>query len=309
MRVLDAKIAILLATRNGTEFLHQQLESFRAQTHLHWELVASDDGSTDTTRQMLQRFAGNVRQPVVIMSGPQLGFWQNFVHLVRSHACDADLFAFSDQDDVWHAEKLSRAAAWFAERDPAIPALYFTRTELVWRDGSRMGFSPLFKQPPTFRNALVQSIGGGNTMVFNRSARAALLATPPDAEIVSHDWWCYQVITAVGGVAYYDPWPSLRYRQHGRNLVGANIGWRARLMRLAAFGSGRMTAWNDVNLKLLGGMRSALTPDNRETLDLFTAARRAPWPLRPWRVVQARVYRQKVVEQFGLLLGALIGRI
>src|SRR6478752_10829642 len=60
-------------------------------------------------------------------------------------------------------------------------------------------------------------------------------ATPADGALVAHDWWTYQVVTGIGGTAHYDPWPSLRYRQHGLNLVGANRGLRARLVRLSAF--------------------------------------------------------------------------
>ncbi|MET0678157.1 MAG: glycosyltransferase, partial [Bradyrhizobium sp.] len=213
------KVLILLATRNGAEFLQQQLESFSAQSYRHWELLVSDDGSTDDTRAIVERFAADVPQRVVIVHGPQQGFWQNFVALVRSEAIDADLFAYSDQDDIWFADKLTKAVDWFRTRPSDAPALYFTRTELMRGDGTPMGFSPLFTREPLFRNALVQNIGGGNTMVFNRAARAALLATPQDGIMVSHDWWTYQVVTGVGGTAHYDPWPSLRYRQHGQNIV------------------------------------------------------------------------------------------
>lgn len=309
MSAYNPKVVILLATRNGAEFLQQQLDSFRAQTYENWELIASDDGSTDGTPDMLARFAASIPQRVVVLNGPKQGFWQNFVSLVRSDASDAKLFAYSDQDDVWFAEKMAKAVAWFATRDDDAPALYFTRTELVRRDGSPMGISPLFTRPPVFQNALVQNIGGGNTMVFNRAARAALLATPDDAEMVSHDWWTYQVVTGVGGTACYDPWPSLQYRQHGQNIVGANIGLRARLIRLNAFAGGRVVSWNGINLTLLGRMRSMLTPANAETLDQYTAARNAAWPLRLWRVLRSGVYRQGRMETAGLLVGALFGRL
>jgi hypothetical protein len=76
--------------------------------------------------------------------------------------------------------------------------------------GAPIGFSPLFVRAPTFQNALVQNIGGGNTMVFNRAARLALRATRADVALVSHDWWTYQVVTGIGGTAH--PCPSLRYR-------------------------------------------------------------------------------------------------
>lgn len=303
------KVVILLATRNGAEFLQQQLDSFRAQSYPHWELLVSDDGSTDGTKAMLARFAASVPQRVVIVAGPQQGFWQNFVALVRSDAIDADLFAYSDQDDVWFSEKLARAVDWFKAGRSDAPALYFSRTELIRRDGSSMGHSPLFRRAPGFRNALVQNIGGGNTMVFNRAARTALLATPRDGVMVSHDWWTYQVVTGVGGTAHYDPWPSLQYRQHGQNIVGANKGLRARIIRLNAFANGRVVEWNAINLTLLDRMRATLTPDNVVTLDRYAGARHASWPRRLWLVLRSGVYRQSMIENLGLLAGALFGKL
>ncbi|WFT92846.1 hypothetical protein QA633_31560 [Bradyrhizobium barranii] len=54
----------------------------------------------------------------------------------------------------------------------------------------------------------------------------------------------------------------MKYRQHGQNIVGANIGWRARPVRMSAFIGGRVVSWNDVNLKVLGHMWAMLTPPN-----------------------------------------------
>lgn len=303
------KVVILLATRNGATFIQEQIDSYKAQTYHNWELLVSDDGSTDDTIQIIEEFAKQVPQRVVVRRGPQMGFWQNFASLVRSDDIDGDLFAYSDQDDVWLPEKLAKAVSWFEARPSDRPALYFTRTELIEEGGAPIGFSPLFVRAPTFQNALVQNIGGGNTMVFNRAAKLALQATPIDVALVSHDWWTYQVVTGIGGTAHYDPWPSLRYRQHGLNLVGANIGLRARLVRLSAFASGRMVMWNDVNLNALGRMRDLLSPHNALVLDRYARIRQTAWPMRLWLVWKSGVYRQSFVDNLGLFVGALLGRL
>lgn len=303
------KVVILLATMNGAEFLQEQLNSYRGQTFTNWELLISDDGSSDQTVEIVKDFARTIPQRVVVREGPREGFWQNFVSLVKSDDIDGDLFAYSDQDDVWFADKLAKAVNWFEARPAVQPALYFTRTALIEEDGTPAGFSPLFTRLPSFRNALVQNIGGGNTMVFNRAARLALRATPIDAVLISHDWWTYQIITGAGGVAHYDAWPSLQYRQHGQNLVGSNIGLRARMSRLLAFASGRVVMWNDVNIGLLNRMRHILKPENFATLDQFARARKASTFLRLFLVWKSGVYRQSVVENIGLYVGSLLGRL
>lgn len=305
----NPKVIILLATRNGAEFLRKQLQSYSEQTYSNWELLVSDDGSTDDTVEIIHEFAKRVPQRVVICAGPQQGFWQNFVSLVRNDDLDGDLFAYSDQDDIWFKEKLAKAVSWFATRPGDLPTLYFTRTELIESDGSVTGLSPLFARPPVFQNALVQNIGGGNTMVFNSAARQALRKTPPGTELISHDWWTYQVVTGIGGRAHYDPWPSLQYRQHGQNLVGSNIGLRARLIRLMAFANGRVLMWNRVNLNVLGQMRDMLTADNARVLDRFAQAREAPLLSRLVLLKKSGVYRQRTLENIGLFVGAMFGRI
>lgn len=303
------KVVILLATKNGGAFIQEQIDSYWNQTYANWELVVSDDGSTDDTIKILHEFAKRVPQRVVVQQGPQIGFWQNFASLVRSDDIDGDMFAFSDQDDVWFPEKLANAVSWFESRPSDQPALYFTRTELMEEGGAPIGFSPLYTRAPSFQNALVQNIGGGNTMVFNRAARLALLSTPPEVTLVSHDWWTYQIVTGVGGLAYYDPRPSLKYRQHGNNLVGSNIGLKARLIRMKAFGSGRVASWNDLNLKMLSGVRASFTRRNLATLDDFAEARGASLLRRLHLIRRSGVYRQSTIENIGLLVGALFGRI
>ncbi|MGY4429479.1 glycosyltransferase involved in cell wall biosynthesis [Bradyrhizobium sp. F1.13.1] len=309
MPLASPKVVILLATRNGAAFIQEQLESYQGQTYRNWELLVSDDGSTDDTIKIIEEFAKQVPQRVVVREGPQIGFWQNFVSLVRSDAIDGELFAYSDQDDVWFPEKLAKAVSWFEARPTDQPALYFTRTELIEEDGTPIGFSPLFLREPNFRNALVQNIGGGNTMVFNRAARLALRATPADVALVSHDWWTYQVVTGIGGSAHYDAWPSLKYRQHVENLVGANIGLRARLVRSFAFLGGRFSMWNDVNLNMLGSMQNLLTPQNALVFAQYTQARSVAWPKRLWLLWKSGVYRQSLLENLALFVGTLFGRL
>ena len=71
-------------------------------------------------------------------------------------------------------------------------------------ENNEFGFSPLFSKPPSFANAIVQNIGGGNTMVFNNALRALLREAGKDVSVISHDWWSYIVAAGCGGKIFYD---------------------------------------------------------------------------------------------------------
>src|SRR5258708_3611567 len=146
-------------------------------------------------------------------------------------------------------------------------------------------------------------------MVFNRAAKSLLAATPSDIELVAHDWWTYQMVTGAGGIAHYDPWPSIKYRQHGRNLIGSNLGLRQRSVRLKAFVGGRVVTWNDINIEALNRMRHLLSPSSLATLDLFARARAALPPENLYLLWRAGVYRQNAFENAGMFSGTLFGRI
>lgn len=306
--VKNRHIAILLATKDGERFLKEQLASYACQTFDQWSLHVSDDGSSDGTVRLVEQFAETQSRPVDLREGPRQGFFRNFMSLVLDEKIHADFFAFSDQDDIWNDDKLERATDWFRSVPDDVPAVYFSRTELIDEGGTHLGYSPLFERNPSFQNALVQNIGGGNTMVFNSGARRLLIACGSVAA-VSHDWWTYQIVTAAGGNAYYDPVPSLKYRQHSRNILGANASRRARIARLQMMLGGRVTRWNTINLEAFRAAESVFSRENCATLESFSKARKAIWPLRLIYLYKSGVYRQTFVDNVGLFLATLLKRI
>jgi len=304
-----ARVAILMGTKDGAAFIDDQLKSIADQTHENWILVVSDDGSSDETVAKLERFAKTHRQKTEIRKGPGKGVCANFLSLANDPTIDAEYFAFSDQDDIWYQDKLRRALTWLATVPADVPGMYCGRTELMTIDGQSYGLSLLFTNPPAFRNALVQSLGGGNTMVFNRAAKK-LLEQAATTDVVLHDWWLYQLVSGAGGMVHYDPRPMLKYRQHPDNLIGSNLGWRSRVVRLRMILNGRFRDWNETNIAALQRLPAhLLQPKNREVLALFAKARRASLPKRVYYLRQSGVYRQTLLGNLGLVLAAILKRI
>ncbi|PHP65576.1 glycosyl transferase family 2 [Zhengella mangrovi] len=300
------RVAVLLATHNGERYLAEQLRSIEDQTWSRIDILVSDDASSDSTLGQLEdHMARWPKGRFSVVEGPNRGFSENFRSLILRHEPQrADYVAFCDQDDIWNADKLENAIAWLSSQPANTPALYCGRT-LNFRSG-RESFSPLFRKPPCFQNALVQSIAGGNTMVMNRCAFAILRKAARRGPFVSHDWFSYMLITGAGGRVFYNPVPDIRYRQHEGNLVGENNSWGARVLRMRYFLQGRFRDWTDRNLANLEACEDLLNDESRRTLALFREARTARLHRRMALLFGSGVFRQTFKGQLGLfVLGGL----
>ncbi len=311
-RTHDAsRVAILLGLFNGALYLPEQLESLARQTHRNWTLHIRDDGSRDDSVGIAHRFAATMPgRDVSVETGAHRGFARNFLTLISAAPPDADAAAFCDQDDVWLPGKLEHALSRLAKVPADRPALYCGRTVLTDRSLVPIGTSPEFTRPPSFRNALVQSIAGGNTMVMNRAALDLVrVAATYRGPVPAHDWWCYQIVTGAGGVVIYDPEPQVLYRQHATNAVGANAGTLARLKRLAALSKGQLSRWSEDNLAALGAVAPLLTAENRKTLQAFRDLRAFDTPRRLRKLGQVGLHRQTRSGTAALWMATALGKI
>lgn len=310
LQTSQAHVCILMSTFNGEKYLAEQLQSIEEQTHKNWRLVISDDGSRDNTLQVAKEFQekwGHDR--LEIRQGPQQGFCLNFLSMACDANIKADFYAFADQDDVWLSDKLERAIAYFNENNEShLPRAYCARTKIVDENLTPLGFSPEFTLPRSFRNALVQSIAGGNTMMFNQAAKT-LVEQAGLQKAVSHDWWLYLLIKGAGGIFYYDPQPSLLYRQHSHAAIGANASFKAKIERILFVFNGRFKYWNSLNYAALCNIRHLLTKDNQDILDIFGKFRGAKLKDRVRLLEVCGLYRQTWRGTLSLWIATIINKI
>lgn len=304
------RIAVLLATYNGAGFLPEQLDTIERQSLPSIELWASDDGSTDGTVELLTAASARwTKGRFEVFDGPHNGLVENFRSLLQRDNIDADFVAFADQDDIWRPEKCEKAVAWLNAQDIAKPALFCSRVELIDVNGRPTGLSPLFSGPTDLRNALVQSIAGGNTMVMNRAAHQLLREAAKRTSFVIHDWWAYLLVAAAGGQIHYSPEPGLLYRQHGGNVIGANTSWLGRLQRLEPLLAGRFAGWTDQNLAALETCRDLLSPEARSLIDEFDQMRRKSLLQRLPALRRLGLRRQTTLGQISLYAACLLNRL
>jgi glycosyltransferase involved in cell wall biosynthesis len=304
-----AHVAILMGTCQGERFLAEQLDSLAAQTHTDWRLWVSDDGSSDGTLALLKSYQKKWGGQLAMQPGPCKGFARNFLSLLRWPDIQADYYAYCDQDDIWHADKLERALQWLRLQPSDRPALYCSRTRLIDEKGAPCGQSPLFTSKPSFRNALVQNLAGGNTMVFNAATRNLIYRAGTNLDVVSHDWWTYLLVAAAGGAIYYDARPAVDYRQRGKSKTGSHNGWKAQLERGQLILGGGLKTWNQRHVEILMTKQQVMTEGNKKTFRHFCKIRNGRLGQRLWGMCQAGLYRQTPWDSIILFVAIALNRI
>jgi glycosyltransferase involved in cell wall biosynthesis len=220
-------IDICLATWNGAAHLQELLDSLDRQTDQDWRLLVRDDGSSDQTRQILDRWATAHagRFGWVADSKSLPGALGNFAALLA--ASTAPLVMCCDQDDLWHADKVAvtrhamgRLQQQYGDDGPLLvhSDLRVVDHTLVELAHSFWAYQAINPKADSLARLLVQNIVTGCAMMVNRACLQRGLPIPDGA--IMHDWWLALIAAAEGAITYI-PQPTIDYRQHGANTVGA----------------------------------------------------------------------------------------
>ena len=303
-------MTLLMGVRNGARFLPAQLDSIARQSSPRWQLIFSDDGSEDDSVEILRRFGVAYPGRTELRDGPQEGFSANFMQMIRDLPEDPGHVGFADQDDVWMPDKLVRGLT--ALKDSAeVPTLYAARSWYWYTESDARRASPPVLNPCTFRNALIENVAPGNTILLNpAAARLARAAAQRTATVFAHDWWLYLLITGAGGKVHFDNGePCLLYRQHPDNAIGAGQGVFTQIARKTQVLRGAFSERLKSNIAALGQTRDLLTDEARATLDSFAQARGASLVPRLVGLRRVGPYRQTALGTLGFWGAASLGRV
>ncbi len=305
------RIAIVLSTWNGEQYLPELLESLRLQTWPHWDLWVRDDGSNDGTINQLEAFSNSMNDGVsgnrvIVNRGRNIGIVRSFLTLLSDITDEYAGYAFCDQDDIWLPEKLERAATALAvhqdnENGTGVPCLYHAGLWLTDDRNNKRTKNPAPVRTG-FSNALIQNQVVGCTMVINPALRECILNRirssvddDPATSIIMHDWWCYLLASGFGSIIY-DPEPVIAFRRHHKSTTPAETTpYRALHKRITAI---RKRDWsvshiirqaeafarlyaNDFERKQHAGSQEAACPpnllseDNKKLLDSLISLKHA----------------------------------
>ena len=281
-----AKIAILLAAYNGERYLREQLDSILAQDNQDWQLIISDDGSRDATPGILLEYAQRYPQKITLAEhdAPTGSSMANFMLLTRL-AGDYDYVMYCDQDDVWLPQKVSITLQKMRETEngqPDVPCLVHTDLKVVREDLSIQNesffySSMLRSDRDQLNHLLIQNIVTGCTMMINHALWKLAVLPVTGGEMRMHDGWFALIAAAVGRIGFVDA-PTILYRQHSDNVVGAK---NVRSFHYIAAAPGRLRQ-NSHSIRLSQSQAGALaqtlgdrlSPDQRQMLSEYADLRR-----------------------------------
>jgi len=229
------KIALVMATCNGAAFIEQQLDSIMQQTRRIDLVIIRDDASTDSTFQILSRYA-NEYGFQVSRNSERLGVNENFTRAV-AEVPDNYIIAFCDQDDYWLPEKLEKSIALLQQiaTNPSEPALVYSDLVLMNEAGEILHHS-VHRQRGQHRYAhvwetfLFGNMVSGCTILMNAAMKKIMLELPRNQSFI-YDAWLAMAAFGFGKIAQLSE-PLIQYRQHSKNVTFSEHHSKNRIERL-----------------------------------------------------------------------------
>ncbi|MGN8936906.1 glycosyltransferase [Collinsella sp. HCP28S3_E5] len=294
-------IAVVMSTYNGMPYIKRQIESIREQVGVSPQIFVRDDGSSDGTIDYLRGCAN--RGILTLIEGENMGVVASFIDALAHVPREIEFIALSDQDDIWHTDKLSRALGFLLKGRQDIPRLYCSEYTFCDEQMNPTGRSHLNVIGVRYETLLYETRVSGNTTVFNR-ALADLVIQAGATDVFSHDWWVGLIAASLGEILF-DDFSSLDYRRLSTS-VSPTGGSSLKILkyRINAFIKGDQLARITMQLKhfydLFGNM---LEPEKRALAERFIYGSRLQKATTPIRL------RQSLLEEVALRLLFLIGKL
>lgn len=196
-------IGVLMSTYNGEKYLQEQVDSIAVQDGVNVEMFIRDDGSSDSTSNIIQEMVETSRGCISSWHfdrGENLGFLGSFERLL-SKAEGCEYYAFSDQDDFWLPEKLSRAIGALQAQEG--PSLYASTVTIVDEELNMSGKNDFPGFVYSIPSELIRHRLAGHTLVWNAALQREIVKIG-SLPCWSHDQHVILAALIVGAPLYLD---------------------------------------------------------------------------------------------------------
>lgn len=326
-------IDILLSTYNGEAFLREQLDSILNQTYKYFKLIIRDDGSTDSTVDIITDYARKYPSEIIYINGiyyknldnreggcenndgnekGHLGFNLSYNELLKYSTSDYIMFA--DQDDIWLPKKIEISIGRIKELEkkfPDKPILVHSDLTVVNKD-LKIIENSFFKHirinpsKNSLSRLIMQNTVTGCTMIINRSL--VDIAIPLTEEVFFYDYW-FALVAKIFGIIDTINEPLILYRQHDSNVIGAGANNIRKLLKKISiikdlYRQGcllykRYYNYNDYENK-------GLTNNDKMILKNFVEIGSANPIKRLYIIFKYKFFRQKFKRNLVIILGAIL---
>ena len=226
------KVAVLLASYNGSNYIQKQIASIINQKKINLDLYISDDCSSDSTVNIIKN---NHMKNITIFKVPYRfgSSARNFFHLISLiDARKYNFFAFSDQDDIWFEDKVSRAVKVL---NSSKASGYSSNFIALWENGKKISFRKDYTQKKF--DYMFESAGPGCSYLIKKDLFLEIqsflkINNKRIIFINAHDWFIYAFARSRGFKWSFDKQKTFYYCQHSSNSVGINFGFNAYFTRL-----------------------------------------------------------------------------
>lgn len=235
MRKLNKpKVAVLMTAYNGENWLREQMDSLLTQEGVVIDVYVSVDLSSDNTFQWLQKLEESNKKVKILPYGVRYGGAAvNFYRLIEYvDVTGYEFVAFADQDDIWNSNKLQLSCKWLSLGNYDAVS---SNVIAFWSNGQTKFLNKADRQRKY--DFLFEAAGPGCTYVFRVGPYMGFQnfvreIDPKSRNQIMHDWLAYAYFRARGFKWHIAEQPTMLYRQHADNQVGANVGWSAYFTRL-----------------------------------------------------------------------------
>ncbi|MGN1299292.1 MAG: glycosyltransferase family 2 protein [Candidatus Scatovivens sp.] len=217
------KIDILMATYNGEKYIKKQIDSIISQTYSNFNLIISDDASSDNTLNILKEYEDKDKRIKIFRQDKNLGVVSNFEFLLSK--VKSEFFMFADQDDIWKENKIKLSINKLKEEDAD---LVYTDLKVVDENLNEIsnsywklkGFQNKVYKYNNFESLYLNNYITGCTIVCKSKWIKEILPFPKSSEFIIHDYWLALIVSMNGKISYLKE-PTIKYRQHNKNSIGS----------------------------------------------------------------------------------------